>query len=98
MGRSASKAGASPPPIKQHLAKGARKRRKHAKFTIQYFRQGKHTKPLTFELSSLQQARKLARIASEIKGASVQSVTITSEDGRTERWLYLKGTWRQKRR
>lgn len=68
------------------------------KFTIQYVRRGKHTKPLTFDLPSFEQARKLARIAGKIKGASVQSVTITSEDGRTERWAYLKGRWRQKRR
>jgi hypothetical protein len=66
------------------------------KFTIQYCRQGKPTKPLTFDLASFHQARKLARIAGEIKGASVQSFTITSEDGRTERWFYLEGSWRQK--
>lgn len=84
MGRSASSAAASPPPIKQ--------------FTIQYFRTGKRTKPLTFELSSLQQARKLARIAGGLKDVSVESFTITSEDGRTERWLYLENTWRLQRR
>jgi hypothetical protein len=56
-------------------------------FTIQYYRKGKHTKPLTFDLPSFKQARKLARIASEIRGTSVQSFTITCEDGRTERWF-----------
>jgi hypothetical protein len=66
------------------------------KFTIQYVRKGKRTKPLTFDLRSFEQARKLARIAGELKGTSVQSFTITSEDGRTERWFYLDGTWRQR--
>jgi hypothetical protein len=66
-------------------------------FTIQYFRKGKRTKPLAFELSSLQQARKVARLAGEFKGTSVQSFTITSEDGRTERWFHREGSWRQKR-
>jgi hypothetical protein len=104
MGRSTYQAEAPPPPIKRRLGKSARRGRKHAatrpstKFTIQYFRKGKRTKPLTFELSSLQQARKVARIAGEFRGTSVQSFTITSEDGRSETWLYLEGTWRQKRR
>jgi hypothetical protein len=66
------------------------------KFTIQYVREGKPTKPLTLDLLSLQQARQVARIAGEFKNASVQSFTITSEDGRTERWFYLEGSWRRK--
>jgi hypothetical protein len=66
------------------------------KFTIQYVLRGKPTKPLTFDLLSFQQARKVARIAGEFKHASVQSFTITSEDGRTERWFYLQGSWRRK--
>ncbi len=44
-----------------------------------------------------EQARKLARIAGKLKDTSVQSFTITSEDGRTETWFYREGTWRQKR-
>jgi hypothetical protein len=52
------------------------------KFTIQYFRKGKRTKPLTFDLPSFAKARKVARIAGQFKGTSVQSFTITSEDGR----------------
>lgn len=81
-------------------ARGGRKStttRPTQKFTIQYVRKGKHTKPLTFDLPSFEQARKLARMAGELKGISVQSFTITSEDGRTERWFYLEGSWRQKR-
>ncbi len=66
------------------------------KFTIQYYRKGKRTKPLTFDLASVDQARKLARIAGEFSDAAVQSFTITSEDGETERWFYLDGSWRQK--
>jgi hypothetical protein len=68
------------------------------KFTIQYVRKGKCTKPLTFDLPSFEEARKLARIAGELKDTSVQSFAITSENGRTETWLYLEGTWRRKRR
>ena len=67
------------------------------KFTIQYFRKGKRTKPLTFDLSSFDQARKVARIAGEFTDAAVRSFTITSEGGKTERWFYLEGSWRQKR-
>jgi hypothetical protein len=87
---------------KRHSSKSARCGRKSAatrasmKFTIQYVRKSKHTKPLTFELASIDQARKLARIASELKDTSVQSFTITSEGGRSETWLYRRGTWRQK--
>jgi hypothetical protein len=66
------------------------------KFTIQYFRKGKRIKPLTFDLASFDQARKVARIAGEFTDARVQSFTITSGDGRTERWFYLEGSWRQK--
>ncbi len=104
MGRSKSKAATSSPPIKQRSANRARQRPKHAttppstKFTIQYVRKGKRTKPLTFDLPSFEQARKLARIAGDLKGISVQSFTITSEGGRTETWLYREGTWRKKRR
>jgi hypothetical protein len=68
------------------------------KFTIQYVRKNKHTKPLKFDLASFEQARKVARIAGELKHTSVQSFTITSEEGRTETWFYLEGTWRRKRR
>jgi hypothetical protein len=39
----------------------------------------------------------VARLAGEFKGTSVQSFTITSEDGRTERWFHREGSWRQKR-
>jgi hypothetical protein len=73
-------------------SKSARRGRKSAatrasmKFTIQYVCKGKHTKPLTLDLRSFEQARKLACIASEFKNASAQSFTITSDDGRTERW------------
>jgi hypothetical protein len=67
------------------------------RFTIQYFRKGKRTKPLTFDLSSFEQARKVARIAGEFTDAAVHSFTITSADGRTETWFYREGTWRQKR-
>jgi hypothetical protein len=67
------------------------------KITIQYVRKGKRTKPLTFDLPSFEQARKLGRMAGDIKGTSVQSFIITSEDGRTERWFYLEGSWRRKR-
>ena len=104
MGRSRLKAETSAPPIKRRLAKSARQGREHAparpatKFTIQYCRKGKRTKPLSFDLSSLAQARKLARIAGEFADAAVQSFTITSEDGRTKTWLYREGKWRQKRR
>jgi hypothetical protein len=66
------------------------------KFTIQYVRKGKYTKPLTFDLASIYEARKLARIAGELKDTSVQSFTITSEDGRTERWFFLQGSWRKR--
>jgi hypothetical protein len=89
---------------KRRSSKSARRGRNSAatpasmKFTIQYVRKGKHTKPLTFELASIDEARKVARIASEFKDTSVQSFTITSEDGRTERWFYLEGAWRQNRR
>ncbi len=84
------------------LRKSASRERKSAatqassKFTIQYVREGRRTKPLTFDLPSFKEARKLARIAGELRGISVQSFTITSEDGRSERWFYLKGSWRQK--
>ncbi len=87
---------------KGRSSKSARRGRKSAatragtKFTIQYVRKGKHTKPLTFDLASIYEARKLARIASELKDTSVQSFTITSEDGGTGRWFYLEGSWRQK--
>lgn len=67
------------------------------RFTIQYFRKGKRTKPLRFDLSSLEQARKVARIAGEFTDAGVHSFTITSAGGRTETWFYLEGKWRQKR-
>ncbi len=66
------------------------------KFTIRYCRKGKHTKPVTFDLSSLKQARKVARIAGDFAKAQVHSFILTSEDGRTETWLYREGTWRQK--
>jgi hypothetical protein len=85
------------------LRKPAHRRRERAamrastKFTIQYVRKGKHTKPLTFDLASFKEARKVARIAGEFKDISVQSFTITSEDGRTERWFYREGSWRRKR-
>jgi hypothetical protein len=88
---------------KRRSSKSARCRRKSAaarpsqKFTIQYVRKGKHTKPLTFDLPSFEQARKLARVAGELKGIPVRSFTITSEDSRTERWFYLAGSWRKKR-
>jgi hypothetical protein len=104
MGRSPYRAENSPPPVKRHLGKSARRGRKHAttqpatKFTIQYCRKGKHTKPRNFALSSFQQARKLARIAGELKNITVQSFTITSEEGRTETWFYREGMWRRKRR
>jgi hypothetical protein len=104
MGRSTHKAETSPPPIKRHLAKSPRQGRKRAtarpstKFTIQYFRKGKRTKPLRFDLPSFEQARKLARIAGDFPDLGVHSFTITSERGRTETWLYREGTWRQKRR
>jgi hypothetical protein len=68
------------------------------KFTIQYCRKAKRTKPLRFELSSFEQARQAARIAGEFPDAEVDSFTITSDDGRTEAWLYREGTWRQERR
>jgi hypothetical protein len=68
------------------------------KFTIQYVREGKRTKPLTFDLSSFEQARKVALIAGEFADAGVHSFTVASEGGRTETWLYREGTWRQKRR
>ncbi len=68
------------------------------RFTIQYFRNGKRTKPLTFDLSSLAQARKVARIAGEFADAAVHSFMITSADGRTETWFCREGKWRQKRR
>ena len=104
MGRPTNKAEISPPPIKRRLAKSQRQGRKRAvarpttKFTIQYCRKGKHAKPLTFDLPSFEQARKVARIAGEFKRTSVQSFTLTSEDGGTETWLYREGTWQQKRR
>lgn len=66
------------------------------KFTIQYYRKGKRTKPLTFDLASFEEARKVARIAGEFTDAAVHSFTITSADGRTERWFSLESTWRQK--
>ncbi len=66
------------------------------KFTIQYCRKGKHTKPLTFDLPSFEQARKVARIAGELKDTLVQSFTITSEDGKTEGWFYLEGSWHRR--
>ncbi len=103
MGRSPYKAETSPLPIKRRWGKSARQGRKHGtkrpstKFTIQYVRKGKHTKPLTFDLASIYEARKLARTAGELKDTSVQSFTITSEDDGTERWFYLEGSWRQKR-
>jgi hypothetical protein len=89
---------------KRLSSKSARQRRKRSaarattKFTIQYFRKGKRTEPLRFDLLSFEQARELARIAGEFPNATVQSFTITSEDGTTETWLYREGTWRQKRR
>jgi hypothetical protein len=90
--------------IKRHSGKSERPGQKSAatrasmKFTIQYVRKDKRTKPLTLELSSFEQARKVARIAGEFTDAAVQSFTITSEDGRTETWFYREGTWWQKRR
>jgi hypothetical protein len=81
--------------------KSAHRRRKRAaaavskKFTIQYVRKGEQTKPLTFDLSSFEAARKVARIAGEFKDASVESFVITSEDGTTERWLYLRRSWKR---
>lgn len=89
--------------IKRRSVKSAHPGRKRAttrpamKFTIQYCRTGKRTKPLRFDLSSFKQARKVARIAGKLKGISLQSFTITSEDGRTETWLYREDKWRQKR-
>ena len=86
---------------KRRSSKSARPGRKRAtarpttQFTIQYTRKGKRTKPLTFDLASFEQARKLARIAGEFKDTSIESFTITSEDGRTETWLYLEDTWRK---
>jgi hypothetical protein len=68
------------------------------RFTIQYFRKGKRTKPLTFDLLSFEQARRVARIAGEFADAGVHSFTITSASGRTETWSYRDGSWRQKRR
>jgi hypothetical protein len=104
MARSRYTAATSPPPIKERSRKRARQGRKRAaarpsrKFTIQYFRKGKRTKTLRFDLSSFEQARKVARIAGDFADAGVHSFTITSEGGRTETWLYREGTWRQKRR
>jgi hypothetical protein len=104
MGRSIDRAATSPPPNKRRSRKSARSGRKRVttrptrKFTIQYFRKGKRTKPLRFDLSSFAQARKVARIAGEFADLGVHSFTITSEDGRTETWLYREGTWRQRRR
>ena len=89
---------------KRRSSKSARQGPKHAtarpttKFTIQYFRNGKRAKPLTFDLPSFEQARKVARIAGDFPNLGVHSFTITSEDGTTETWLYREGTWRQKRR
>jgi len=89
---------------KRRPGKSARPGRKHAttrpspKFTILYFREGKRTKELTFDLSSFKQARKVARVAGEFADAAVHSFTITSEHGRTETWFYRDGSWRQKRR
>jgi len=68
------------------------------KFTIQYFRKGKRTKPVRFDLSSFAEARKVARIAGDFPDLGVHSFTITSEGGRTETWLYREGGWGQKRR
>jgi hypothetical protein len=51
---------------------------------------GHDPKPLIVNLLSLDQARKAARIAAELKDA-VHSFTITLEDGRAERWFELEG-------
>ncbi len=104
MARSRSTAETSAPPIKRrsrNLARPGRKRaiaRPGTKFTIQYFRKGKRTKTLRFDLSSFTEARKVARIAGDFADAEVHSFTIASADGRAETWFYLDGTWRQKRR
>src|ERR1700752_516667 len=94
----------SPRPTKRRSSKSARRARKGAatrartKFTIQYFRNAKHPKALTFDLSSFEQARRVARIAGEFAQAAVHSFIGTSEDGRTETWLYREGTSQRKRR
>jgi len=104
MRRSRDMAEISPAPFKRRSRKCARQERKRAtprprtNFTIKYFRKGKRTKTLTFDLPTFAEARKVARIASEFADARVHSFTIASEDGRTETWFYLDGTWRQKRR
>lgn len=65
------------------------------KFTIQFFKKRGSTKPTTFELLSVDQARKVARIAADFTDASVRSFTITVENGGTERWFHLEGSWQQ---
>jgi hypothetical protein len=72
--------------------------RPRMRFTIQYFRNGKRTKPLRFELPSFEQARKVARIAGEFADAEVHSFTITAADGTTETWSYRNGRWREQRK
>jgi hypothetical protein len=68
------------------------------RFTIQYFRKAKRLRPLRFDLSSLKEARKVARIAGKFADAAVHSFRITSADGRTETWSYRAGAWRQNRK
>ena len=103
MARSRHKAETAPPTKRRsrNLARQGRKRaitRPSTKFTIQYFRKGKRTKTLRFDLSSFKEARKVARIAGDFADTEVHSFTIAADNGRTETWFYLDGTWRQKRR
>jgi hypothetical protein len=87
--------------LKRRSGKYAGRRRKRAairpgtKFTIKYFRKGKRTKTLTFDLVSFEHARKVARIAGEFADAEVHSFTITAADGTTETWSYRNGRWRE---
>jgi hypothetical protein len=104
MARSGHRTELSPRPVKRRAAKPARQGRKRAtarpktKFKIRYFRKRKRAITLRFDLSSLEQARKVGRVAGEFADAAVHSFRITSADGRTETWSYRDGAWRQKRK
>ena len=73
-------------------------------FIIQFFWEGEPNlavapflKPLTLDLRSIEEARKMAMKAAGHKDIPVHSFTIKSENGTaSERWFYLDGTWRRK--
>jgi hypothetical protein len=73
------------------------------KFTLQMFWEGEpgsavapFLKPLTLDFPSIDEARKVFLKTTNLEQVRVHSLTITSEDGTSERWFHIDGLWRRK--